>query len=275
MVVLKETDFKQFLLWVDVVLKELIFNSLCIGNVWCSWKSWFLTVAHLGSCSWFFGLYIQMWWSWNNWFLTVSIFRKCMVVLKELILNSFYIAEGVVVLKELILNGLYIWGLDRVWWSWKNWFLTVCHLGCCGGLERTDFKQFLLWTDMVVLKELIFNSFYIWKYGGLDRSDFEQFLYWEGVVVLKELIFNSVLFGQMCVVLKELILNSFYFGQMWWSWRNWFLTVSIFLKEEQYGGLKRTDFEQFLYLEGMVVLTELILNSFYIGRVWWSWKNWF
>ena len=91
------------------------------------------------------------------------------------------------------------------------------------------------------------------------------------------------------VVLTELILNSFYIGRVWWSWKNWFLTVSIFrryggLKRtdfEQFlycivcGGLERTDFKQFLYLEGMVVLTELILNSFYIGRVWWSWKNWF
>ena len=33
----------------------------------------------------------------------------------------------------------------------------------------------------MVLKELIFNSFY----------------YWEGVVVLKELIFNSFYFGQV------------------------------------------------------------------------------
>ena len=37
-----------------------------------------------------------------------------------------------------------------------------------------------------------------------------------------------------------------------------------------YGGLERTDFKQFLLWEGMVVLTELIFNSFYVGRVWWS-----
>ena len=42
-----------------------------------------------------------------------------MVVLKEVIFNSFYIWEGVVVLKELI--------------------LTVSTLGGCGGLERSDF----------------------------------------------------------------------------------------------------------------------------------------
>ena len=49
----------------------------------------------------------------------------------------------------------------------------------CGGLERTDFEQFLLWEGVVVL----------------ERTDFEQFLLWEGVVILKELILNSVYFG--------------------------------------------------------------------------------
>ena len=52
---------------------------------------------------------------------------------------------------------------------------------------------------MVVLKDLILNSFYFGGCGGLERTDFEQFLLWEGVVVL-----------------KELILNSFYFGRVWW-----------------------------------------------------------
>ena len=58
------------------------------------------------------------------------------------------------VLKELIFNSLNM-------------------LGGCGGLERTDFSQFLLWEGVVVLTELIFNSFFTW----------------EGVVVLKELLF--------------------------------------------------------------------------------------
>ena len=48
-------------------------------------------------------------------------------------------------------------------------------LGWCGGLERTNFLQFLLWEGVMVLKEL-----------------FLKFLLWDGVVVLKELIFNSV-----------------------------------------------------------------------------------
>ena len=39
-------------------------------------------------------------------------------------------------LKELIFNIFYV---DREWWSWKNWILTVSTLGGCGGLERIDF----------------------------------------------------------------------------------------------------------------------------------------
>ena len=73
-------------------------------------------------------------------------------------------------------------------------------MGGCGGLERTDFEQFLLWEGVVVLKELIFHSSTLGGCGGLERTDFEQFLLWEGVVVLKELIFHS-----------------FYFGRVWWS----------------------------------------------------------
>ena len=33
--------------------------------------------------------------------------------------------------------------------------------------------------------------------------------------------------------------------------------------------MTRTDFEQFLLWEGVVVLKELILNSIYFGKVWW------
>ena len=79
------------------------------------------------------------------------------MVLKELILNSFYFGrvcgglertdfkqfllwEGVVVLKELILNSFYF---KVVWWSRKNWSFTISTLGGCGGLDRTDFEKFL------------------------------------------------------------------------------------------------------------------------------------
>ena len=40
-------------------------------------------------------------------------------------------------------------------------FLKVSNLGGCGGPERMHFPQFLLWAGVVVLKELIFNSFFV------------------------------------------------------------------------------------------------------------------
>ena len=51
----------------------------------------------------------------------------------------------------------------------------------------------------MVLKELIFNSFYFgWGVAVLELVF--QFLCWDDVVVWKELIFNS-----------------FYVGRVWWS----------------------------------------------------------
>ena len=50
---------------------------------------------------------------------------------------------------------------------------------------------------MVILKELVFESNYLW----------------EGVVVLKELISNSFNFWSVLVVLIELIFHSLYFGK--------------------------------------------------------------
>ena len=226
---LERTDFEQFLLWeVVVVLKELILNSFYFGTVWWSWKNWFWTVSTLGGCGGLERTDFEQFLLWKG------------------------VEVGVVVLKGLILNSFYF---GTVWWSWKNWIWTVSTLGQCGGLERTDFEQFLLWEGVVVLKELILNSFWLGK----------------GVVVIKELTSEDFLLWEGEVVLKELILNSFYFVTVWWSWKNWFWTVSTL---GQYGGLERTDFEQFLLWDSMVVLKELIYNSFYFGRVWWSWKNW-
>ena len=259
-----------------VVLTELILNSFYIGRVWLSWKNWFLTVSILGRYG---GLERTDFEQFLYWEVCGGLERTDF--------KQFLYWDGVVVLKELILNSLYI---RKVWWknwflsvkSWKNWFFTVSILGryaglertdvsfgCCGGLERTDFKQFLLWVD-VVLKELTFNSLCIgnvwcsWKSwfltvahlgwcGGLEITDFEQFVYSEGVVVLKELIFNS-----------------FYIQKVWWSWKNWFWMVYLL------GGcgldigcarvwvvLKELIFNSLSYWDAMVVLKELILNSFY------------
>ena len=52
----------------------------------------------------------------------------------------------------------------------------------------------------MVLKELIFYSFY----------------YWEGVMVLKEMIFYSFYFRR-CGGLERYDFNCFYIGRVWWS----------------------------------------------------------
>ena len=60
-----------------------------------------------------------------------------------------------------------------MWWSWNNRFLAVSTLGGCTGLEIADFEQFPYLEDVVVLKEVIFNSFSILGgCGGVKRSDF-------------------------------------------------------------------------------------------------------
>ena len=64
-------------------------------------------------------------------------------------------------------------------------------------------------------------------------------------MVLKELIFNSFYFGWV-VVSKELTFNSFYFGWVWQFLNNQFLTYSTL---GGCGGLKETDFLQFLFWE--------------------------
>ena len=69
-------------------------------------------------------------------------------------------------------------------------------MGGSDGLERTNFQQFLLLVGVVVLKELIFNSFLHWKGSMvLERTHLQQFLHCEAVVVLKELILTVSTFG--------------------------------------------------------------------------------
>ena len=51
----------------------------------------------------------------------------------------------------------------------------------------------------MVLKELIFNNFYIGRVlGGLERTDFLTVSILGGCVVLKELIFKSSTLGGCC-----------------------------------------------------------------------------
>ena len=47
----------------------------------------------------------------------------------------------------------------------------------------------------MILKEMIFNSFYFGQVYGLERTDFQQFPFCAGEVVFKELILNSFYFG--------------------------------------------------------------------------------
>ena len=53
----------------------------------------------------------------------------------------------------------------------KEMILTVSILGGCCNPERNDFYVFT-----------------VGGHGGLEGTDFKQFLYWEGMVVLKELV---------------------------------------------------------------------------------------
>ena len=160
------------------------------------------------------------------------------------------------VLKELIFNSFSYW---------DGW----------GGPERTEFlSSFNFGEDVVLLKELIFNSFsFGWVWWSWKKLIFNSFCLEECGVVLKEIIFHSFYCWECVVIMKELIFNSLYFGRVWWSWKNWFLTVSTLV---EHGGPKRTDFLQFLIWDGLVVLRKKTdFNSFSFRGMWWSWKNWF
>ena len=61
----------------------------------------------------------------------------------------------------------------------------------CGGCERTDFQQFILWEGAVVLKEPIFNSFLLRESVKVLNEPICKFLLWECVVVMNKLIFNN------------------------------------------------------------------------------------
>ena len=119
--------------------------------------------------------------------------------------NSFYYGMVWLFWKNSFLTLFYF---CRVWWSWKNWFLTVSILVGCGGLERTDFKQFLLWEGVVVLKELISNSFNSGRVWWSWKNDF-----------------NTFYFKRMWWSWNELIFNTFFFKRVWWSWKSSFLIV--------------------------------------------------
>ena len=157
------------------------------------------------------------------------------IVMKGLIFNIFYFVWMWWSWKNWFLNIFYfVW----MWWFWKKWFLTFSTLGECGCLERTNYLHVLICVDMMVLKTLIVNIFYfVW-------------MWWSW---------------------KNLFLIIFYFVWMWWSWKNWFLIIFYFVWNVVC--VERIDFQHCLLCVDVVVLKELILNSFHFVLMWWSWNT--
>ena len=120
----------------------------------------------------------------------------------------------------------YTWA--KIFWAHIFWVFAYIKVILCTEISLIDINVSL----PHIMSFLLISSFKsLGACGGPERTDFEQFLLWEGLG----------------------------------SWKNWFWTVSTL---GLCGGLGRTDFDQFLICEGVVVMKELILNSFYFGRVW-------
>ena len=98
----------------------------------------------------------------------------------------------------------------------------------------------------------------------------------EAVVKLKEFWLTFTLGG--CGVLKELMSNHFLFGgfgsheiadldnfgrRVWWSWKDWFLSVSLIKAR---GWFERNDFGLFALLDGVWVMKGRILDYWLIWR---------
>ena len=247
-----------------------------------------------------------MWWSWKNWFWTVSTFGAS-GGLERSDFEQFLLWEGGVVLKELILNSFYF---GRVWWSWKNWFWTVSTLEGCGGFEITygrctgkhweytrgclniwgcwghqghqgcpnAWGHLNIWGVKMPSNNSPKCSMYIplkkisgvWTYWGVEMDR-------EALGIYKRVL-NVWGIGGIRMVCRcmgaskhmgGVQIPQTYGGVKPMPWKKWFWTFSTLGGcGVRCGGLERTDFEQFLLWEGVVVLKELILNSFYFGRVW-------
>ena len=152
-----------------VVLKEVIFNIFYFVWMWWSWKNLFLSFSTLCGCG---GL--------ERTDFNHSLFCVDVVVLKVVIFNIFYFVWMWWSWEELILNSFFyfVW----MWWSWEKWFLIFSNL--CGydgqywknwllksfyfvsmwcSWRELIFYILLLCVDVMVLKELTFNSFYfVW-----------------------------------------------------------------------------------------------------------------
>ena len=122
-----------------------------------------------------------------------------MVVLKEVILNSFYFVRVQCCWKKWFWTVCTLGGCGgRVWWSWKNWFWTVCTLGGHGGLERTDFEQFVVWKVWWSWKKWFWTVFYFGRVWWSWKNWFNSFYFGEEVVALKEVILTVSTLGGSC-----------------------------------------------------------------------------
>ena len=133
--------------------------------MWWSCKLWLWINITLGVCDVF-----KDWFSKNSplggcgsldWFWVIFTLGRC-GILKGEILDNFY--------------------LERVWKVWKDSFSTIPTKRGCIALERTDFQQFPLYKDVLVLTD--FRQFHSRGNGNLQKINFWQFSLWEGVVVL-------------------------------------------------------------------------------------------
>ena len=88
-------------------------------------------------------------------------------------------------------------------------------LGQCGGLVRTDILTISMLGGYGGLDSNVIGLFFgrVWC---LERTDFRQFLIWEDVRVLKLPISIIFTLGRFDGV-KGLVFVSFYLGRMWWT----------------------------------------------------------
>ena len=154
-------------------------------------------------------------------------------------LGLFFLWKDMVILKGLILNNFQ---LRRVWWSWKDWFVTIstlkgfedlkglifnhCHLGNMQWSWKTWFliisnfeRGWWSWTGL-------FSTSSLWKHVVVSKGlVLDNFQFRKVVVVLKGLLFWQFPAGEGMVVLHKVILfYNLHFGRIWWSWMDWFWT---------------------------------------------------
>ena len=151
-----------------------------------------------------------MWWFCKDYLVSFHFGR--MLYSWKTDFGEFSHWESVMIMKGLI---FYVFHSEIGCWSWilifnnatwrgcgvlKGWILDNFHFGRMSFSFRTDFGQFLLWEEVVVLKGLILDNFtlggsatlkgLIWiistleRCGSLERTDFQLFPLWEGVVVI-------------------------------------------------------------------------------------------